>query len=58
MERASPKTFLCPYLQLQRGSCHPKGQRETLNHTPPVTENVRGRGGGRSGEELGMAKGR
>lgn len=63
MERASPNTSLCPYChQLQRGSCHPKGQRETLSHTPPVTENVRGLGrrvgGVVKGGELGVAKGR
>lgn len=39
------KLNLCPYYhQLQHGSCHQKGQRETLSHTPPVTENVRGLG--------------
>lgn len=42
MDSASPKTSLCPhYHQLQQGSCHRKEQRETLSHTPPVTENVR-----------------
>lgn len=42
MDSASPKTALCPhYHQLQPGSCHQKEQRETLSHTPPVTENVR-----------------